>query len=74
MAFFIYEEYSLRYNEVVNTPHRPLHPQFSRGVEALTGALNSWDNRGEYGKRALELSDMLCKVDMVMLEYLRNES
>jgi hypothetical protein len=65
MAFFVYEEYSAKYQEVIRAPKRAgkssdtLH---GKGTEALIGASNSWDNRGDYGKRAMELYDLLFKV------------
>lgn len=65
MAFFVYEEYSAKYQEVLKAPRRGgRDAEFAhgRGAEALIGASNSWDNRGDYGKRAMELHDMLFKV------------
>jgi hypothetical protein len=67
MAFFVYEEYSAKYQEVVKAPRRSARSSETlreKGTEALIGASNSWDNRGEYGKRAMELYDMLCKVSI----------
>lgn len=50
-----------------NAHRHQLRPELGRGLEVLTGAMNSWDNRAEYGKRALELSDMLCKVSIIAI-------
>ena len=66
MAFFVYEEYSSKYQEVIRAPKRFVSPSdalFGKGTEALIGASNSWDNRGDYGKRAMELFDLLFKVN-----------
>lgn len=65
MAFFVYEEYSAKYQEVIRAPKRTVKPSdtlHGKGTEALIGASNSWDNRGDYGKRAMELYDLLFKV------------
>jgi hypothetical protein len=65
MAFFVYEEYSAKYQEVIRAPKRTTKPSdtlHGKGTEALIGASNSWDNRGDYGKRAMELYDLLFKV------------
>ena len=66
MAFFVYEEYSAKYQEVVRAPKRVSNSSetvlYGKGTEALIGASNSWDNRGDYGKRAMELYDLLFKV------------
>lgn len=66
MAFFVYEEYSAKYHEVINAPKRKEKKNdknlSGKGTEALIGASNSWDNRGDYGKRAMELYDLLFKV------------
>ncbi|KAF8243783.1 hypothetical protein K440DRAFT_636790 [Wilcoxina mikolae CBS 423.85] len=72
MAFFVYEEYSAKYQEVIRAPKRAgrssdtLH---GKGTEALIGASNSWDNRGDYGKRAMELSDLLFKPIQRLCKY-----
>lgn len=68
MAFFVYEEYSAKYEEVVQAPKRTHKntKEYGKGIETLTGAANSWDNRGEYGKRAMELYDMLFKVRILI--------
>ena len=68
MAFFVYEEYAAKYREVAKAPRRSgKGTEYTQGggAEALIGASNSWDNRGDYGKRALELHDMLLKVRML---------
>lgn len=66
MAFFVYEEYSAMYQEVVRAlAKRSVNSAdalYGKGTEALIGASNSWDNRGDYGKRAMELFDLLFKV------------
>ncbi|KAA8894399.1 hypothetical protein FN846DRAFT_416655 [Sphaerosporella brunnea] len=72
MAFFVYEEYSAKYQEVLKAPKRAgrssdnLH---GKGTEALIGASNSWDNRGDYGKRAMELYDLLFKPIQRLCKY-----
>ncbi|TGZ83568.1 hypothetical protein EX30DRAFT_368910 [Ascodesmis nigricans] len=71
MAFFVYEEYSAKYEEVVQAPKRTHKntKEYGKGIETLTGAANSWDNRGEYGKRAMELYDMLFKPIQRLCKY-----
>lgn len=64
-GFFVYEEYCAKY-ELVSQDLAQLRGQswsvWEKGCETLAGAINSLDNRCEYGKRALTLDDMLVKV------------
>ncbi|KAI5815090.1 Dbl homology domain-containing protein [Pyronema omphalodes] len=73
MAFFVYEEYSAKYHEVINAPKRKEKKNdkklSGKGMEALIGASNSWDNRGDYGKRAMELYDLLFKPIQRLCKY-----
>lgn len=72
MAFFVYEEYSGKYQEVMKAPKRSDRSSeafYGKGAEALIGATNSWDNRGDYGKRAMELYDMLFKPIQRLCKY-----
>jgi hypothetical protein len=64
-GFFVYEEYSARYEKVSKHVRRfwkNIELSHCKGSETLTGTANSWDNRCDYGKRAMELDDMLVKV------------
>lgn len=72
MAFFVYEEYAAKYQEVIKAPKRPSRAAdkvHGKGTETLISASNSWDNRMDYGKRAMELYDMLFKVSMTQCLY-----
>lgn len=64
-GFFVYEEYSAKYELVskdLSQLRGPSWNSWERGCEMLAGAINSPDNQCEYGKRALTLDDMLVKV------------
>lgn len=45
-----------------------MSPQLRKGSEVLVGTTRSNDNRQEYGKRAMELDDMIVKVGQYDLE------
>ncbi|KAI5785928.1 hypothetical protein EDC01DRAFT_631836 [Geopyxis carbonaria] len=72
MAFFVYEEYAAKYQEVIKAPKRPSRATdkiHGKGTETLISASNSWDNRMDYGKRAMELYDMLFKPIQRLCKY-----
>ncbi|KAL7273431.1 hypothetical protein RUND412_003721 [Rhizina undulata] len=64
-GFFVYEEYSAKYEMVTEELKQHLNPTSwpsrEKGCETLASMLNSTDNQYDYGKRALTLGDMLVK-------------
>ncbi|RPA97540.1 hypothetical protein L873DRAFT_1790895 [Choiromyces venosus 120613-1] len=71
-GFFVYEEYCARYELVCEKFKEFRGSSWSlreKGCETLAGAINSQDNRAEYGKRALALADMLVKPIQRICKY-----
>ncbi|PUU75562.1 hypothetical protein B9Z19DRAFT_1131105 [Tuber borchii] len=71
-GFFVYEEYCAKYELVCEKLKEFRGSSWSlreRGCETLAGAINSQDNREEYGKRALALADMLVKPIQRICKY-----
>ncbi|PWW75598.1 Dbl homology domain-containing protein [Tuber magnatum] len=71
-GFFVYEEYCAKYELVCEKFKEFCGSSWSlreRGCETLAGAINSQDNKEEYGKRALALADMLVKPIQRICKY-----
>jgi hypothetical protein len=67
--FFIYEEYSAKYEMMVRdvaSTYRtiPQWDAYQKGLEALAASLSSINNQNEHSKKSLTVGDLLVKVRM----------